>query len=403
MIKTIKLTKLILVLAFLSLCFACEQDSDIGNEKEISISEVKNIFDQKQRERLENNGSAINIDWNRGAFKNIAEKDGLVFPLKNVSNKYISNTDNGTNLHSILTNSYALAYKENGDIQLKLIQIIPTEQVHPLTGYVTVEDWNGNSNGHIIYKDGQVDLKQSSEFAKSLDCTITYYYDCTRVTVGGEVVSDECVLSGTSVTCVSDEIPTFAGDGAIGGGGPGSGSTSGECPHPYINGLTIPCGEILCEEGFVKDQYGNCVLEDNSIKLKKNQNRIGKISFNNSSKAEIAAHVLNYIRFCVENNISEVNLENIFSDFPIYGIFETFHTEIIFNGELIEIYIEIPVDRDFTKIRPHIGKIGDPFDGDSKISFTYFVNKDVNFPLPAFLVRIPSYLDDNFIDYLRGK
>ncbi|MGB3467659.1 MAG: hypothetical protein WBA74_20395, partial [Cyclobacteriaceae bacterium] len=93
--------------------------------------------------------------------------------------------------------------------------------------------------------------------------------DCTRVTIGGEVYGDHCVVAGVTTVCTSTDIPPgIAPDDYPGpGGGPkpgNKGNRSNLCPHPTIEGLYIDCN--TCAEGYEKDADENCVKQ-NPFKL----------------------------------------------------------------------------------------------------------------------------------------
>ncbi|AXT51329.1 hypothetical protein D1818_10980 [Aquimarina sp. BL5] len=255
-----KVLNFLALLVLVLLLGSCELQSDSDITQGITVSEVKDIFNKKQHQRLENGVEFIEIKWDQAIYKIIDEKEVLIFPISGLDDEYISKSANKNKLYPISNNSYAIAYREEGNLQLKLIKVIPTESSKPFTGFIEVEDWSGKTNGSYEYKNGNLALNDS--LSKSLDCTTTYYYACTEVSVGGEVVGDYCDLIRTATSCVSSDAPSIIfPDDPLGSEGGGSSSSSDDTEDPScesFNFQTYPGS--LYQEAAVKGVHFNIVV-----------------------------------------------------------------------------------------------------------------------------------------------
>lgn len=94
----------------LFLTYSCEDTSnDIG--KDLTVADVRMVYDELSGKQLPGGRKEpIEINWEQARYKDISVGDALVFPLKNVANKYISGADGGV-LYPVQQRAYAFAYK----------------------------------------------------------------------------------------------------------------------------------------------------------------------------------------------------------------------------------------------------------------------------------------------------
>lgn len=269
----------------------------------LTVSEVRNHFDRIGAGQRIRTPYTPYIQWDSARLKEISIGESLVFPVEFDQDFYLSATDS-TKGYSAQYATYAIAYKLEDSIHLEFVEFVPTSNSSLFSGHILVRDWNDAPKRVLVYEDGNLvgDLAKDGEASsrgRSV-CYETYTWYCT-VRPG----ADDCELVAYEFYC--EQPQSLIGPDPIDynpGGGPG-GPGGSQCEHPGIPGYMVPCEDLItcpgvdyeiwedgcvrkCDEGFVRDSYGNCVPREepcnndplidmviSTYNIGKNSNRFG--------------------------------------------------------------------------------------------------------------------------------
>lgn len=255
---------------------ACQKDQETipENEKDITIEEVQKKFNEVHSTKSRK-ANELDIVWDRGIYKDLSVGDALYFPVKSVNTdegKHYVSIGEETKRFPVAYTSFSRAYKNDlGEVVLEYVMPVPTSNSKEFTGYLVISDWGDEVKRLVYYEEGILvadygastfEGTDTESLRKSSNCVIIDHYWCVTVTVGEDVSVTRCTYEGSTMTC--KEPPVLAGPNPgpeFGGGGPSEPSgPDGLCAHPFIEGLYVNCDEVICSDGFVADENGNCIL-----------------------------------------------------------------------------------------------------------------------------------------------
>ncbi|MEQ9230005.1 MAG: M23 family metallopeptidase, partial [Cyclobacteriaceae bacterium] len=234
----------ILLLLFIS----CQEETT-DQLKDLTIADAKSHFINATQNNLLREDSPINdfeVLWDLGEYREISLGDALSFPIDYQSDLVVSGT-NGAIKSKSEKMTFVFAYVLDGEIHVETVRKIPTRVTEKFTGYMLVENLQGEVIRYLEFEDGEFTAEYEVVDGENgrLVCTVTEYYTCT-VRQGA---ADDCVLDKTAITCVQEK--TLAGVGVTPGGGDYGPSGPGDS------------NDVACEEenGYFADGAGNCVKE----------------------------------------------------------------------------------------------------------------------------------------------
>lgn len=256
---------------------ACTKEDAVLIDKDISVQEVKNHFDKLPQRgtnlREDNEPLPSAIDWNNSVYHEMSCGDVLLFGL-NFEEKWAYRPTNDGPLAMLEKWSYAIAYKVDGEINIEVVRIMPTQAGINFTGYLFVENWYGETLRIFQYENDNFVSEYRLADPQENGRTDEYY--CGWVTVGyvghpafGWTPKMEymCVYVPEDQTMAGPgDYPT---DGGGGGGSPGGGGDGSECFNGFEMGADGLCYKLECPEGLVLDENNNCVEPEQQTDLEK--------------------------------------------------------------------------------------------------------------------------------------
>lgn len=250
-----KIAVLFLLIVFV---FSCEQTELERPSNNITVQEVQDHFNNFVTNHPNARVNSLDIVWDMAQFREISTGEAIVFPMEFPENQYISGAD-GIKV-KISQTTFAFAYEIQNEIHLQIVKQIPTKVTTKFTGYMLVENLEGETIRYFEFEDGEF-IEEYVIGAEPengrVTCEITEYYTCTVRTDG----PDDCTLDRTSLSC--KYAPTLAGPdpngGDYGGGGVSGDSDSLECGDGYFENAEGTCEEARCDPGHVKNINNKCV------------------------------------------------------------------------------------------------------------------------------------------------
>lgn len=253
--------KKLFIPAILLLFISCQEQQMEQSARNITVEEVKSYYENN----FSSNAGRVDhsqIIWDQALYRDISLGDALVFPIDDDRHVvFDDSTSVFEHLPAKLT-SYAFAYKIDEEINIEYVKLIPYRKSEGYTGAVIVENFEGKQLRYFEYENGEFlsefeivedhdERGRTSEFVYS--CTTTIYYTCADYPT-------DCRETDRSTTCVVKEVRMIGGPGTNGEdyGGGGNGGNSNMCPHPFLIGEFVPCSDAPCENGYIKDNDGNC-------------------------------------------------------------------------------------------------------------------------------------------------
>ena len=252
----------LLLFAGLFLFFIRCDITDQDFEKDITIADVQEYYSNLDLDHTNGRSDEISILWEDASYKDVTTGKALVFPIESTTRQYVSLEEQNV-LVPINRATHAFAYKDEEDqIHLDYVLELQLEDTDLFTGYTIVGSWGSEPDRVYTYEDGNL-IDGQSDGRLELDCVTTDYYECTSVSVGDVIYGNSCTLVRRSITCISTAPSQLAPEdfGTRGGGGGDGSDSPALCPHPSIVGLMVPCEESVCEDGYVKDENGDCIRE----------------------------------------------------------------------------------------------------------------------------------------------
>ena len=145
-----------LIMLITILIFSCEIQDETIIEKDISVADVKTLY--QQLNTSQSNGRQTDdlvILWDKAQYRDITTGDALVFPIETSVRKYVR-SEGTTTAYPLENQAQAFAYRSaDGTLLLDYVQMIPTAPTEQFTGYVSVADWNGEPKHLFRYENGE--------------------------------------------------------------------------------------------------------------------------------------------------------------------------------------------------------------------------------------------------------
>ncbi len=261
---------------------ACQQDNNFEEaiERDITIEEVQAVFKEKQSKNIQSRttNNPMDIVWDRAVYKELNVGDGLFFPVNTNTageGKLFMSMPNSDKKYLADYASYSMAYKnEDGEVVLEHVIPVSTADTERFTGFLLVSEWQGDAKRKVYYQNGEItDVaalskqyidKEDIDGQRMNTCYIVDDWWCVTATTSAGNSYTTCTYEGSYIYCEEPQELAPPAPDPSGGGGGGSSDPSGPgglCEHPFIEGMYVDCNEVICSEGYVADENGNCVPE----------------------------------------------------------------------------------------------------------------------------------------------
>lgn len=203
------------------------------------------------------------LGWDRAIYKGVSLGNALVLPVEYAENVTVSK--DGSNFQASLKYSFAYGYKEAGEIKLKVVQAIPTDNHPSFTGNLLVSSLNGAVERILIYEKGEFVEEQilptegGRGRTNGKTCTVYTYWWCTE-----QEGPDDCdpLFEYEVCTFTLSHEPSLTNE-LVGpdenGGGDSVSEETQLCPNPLMPDMMVPCNEVTCGEDYFLNEDGDCV------------------------------------------------------------------------------------------------------------------------------------------------